>query len=175
MRHPSDFLLAVFPSDCLYSHTYIHATCSVPPVLLYIVYADNVCCILHVMELLVTEFLSCFATSPALRTQTPTIQTARLCRIIICILREKSEKCVYYFTKNDLKNSKRFNFGALYVEMLRFVSRLRAGCDPRVRTSSTPLSKWTSCGIVTDSGTFNCEKIKSWRNIVQEETDARVT
>jgi hypothetical protein len=111
MRHPSDYLLAVFPSDCLYSHIYIHVTCSVPPVLLYIVHADNVCCRLHVMELLVTEFLSCLATSPSLGTQTPTIQTARLCRIIICIFREKSEKSVNYFTKNDFKNSKRFNFG----------------------------------------------------------------
>jgi len=68
MRHPSDFLLAGFPSDSLYSHIYIHVTRSIPPVLLYIVHADNVWRRVHVMELLVTE-LSCFATSPARRTQ----------------------------------------------------------------------------------------------------------
>jgi len=73
MRHPSDFLFAGFPNDSLYSHIYIHATCSVPLVLLYIVLADNVWCRVHVMELLVTEFLSCPAVSPAPRTQTHTV------------------------------------------------------------------------------------------------------
>lgn len=167
MRHPSDFFLAGFPRDNLYSHIYIHAACSVPPVLLYIVHVDNVWCKVHVMELLVTE-LSCLATFPALR-------RARLCKIIICIFREKSEKGVHYFTKNIFKNYKRCSFAVFYAEILRFVSRRRAGCDPRVRGPSTPLSKWTSCGIVTDRGTFSCEKIKSWRSMVQEETDARVT
>ena len=71
------------------------------------------------MELLVTEFLSCPATSAALRTQTPTAQAARLCKIIICIFREKSEKSVHYFTKNDFKNSRRCNFGVFYVEIFK--------------------------------------------------------
>jgi hypothetical protein len=110
MRRPGDFLLSGFPSDSLYSHIYIHAKCSVPPVLLYIVHADSVWCRVHVMELLITEFLSCLAASPALRTQTPTIQTARLCKIIICIFREKSEKGVHHFIKNDFKKFQTLQF-----------------------------------------------------------------
>jgi hypothetical protein len=47
--------------------------------------------------------LSCPATSPALRTQSPTVQTARLCKIIICIFRENNKKGVHYFTKMILK------------------------------------------------------------------------
>lgn len=92
MRHPSDFLLAGFPNDSLYLHIYIHVTPSVPPVLLYIVHDDNVWRRVHVMEFLVTEFLSCFATSPARHTQTPTIQAARMCTIIICVFREKTKR-----------------------------------------------------------------------------------
>lgn len=64
--------------------------------------------------------------------------TVRLYKIIVCIFREKIEKAVYYFTKNDLKNPRLYNFDIFYVEILRFVSRRRAGCDPCFRAPSTP-------------------------------------
>ena len=137
MRHPSDSLLAGFPSDSLYSHIYIHATCSVPPVLLYIVHADNVWRRVHVVELLFAEFLSRPTTSPALRKETPTVQTARLWNIIICIFREKSGKDVHYNTKNDFKISKCCNFGAFYFENFKIC--LSATCWMR-SSGSWPFS-----------------------------------